>query len=312
VFDFNQRSPSSKLSVIQPAEGTLMLDHPLILLESAQLTPEQRRAFLDFGRFLTSADGQAIVAKHGYRPVDLGFDMTKSALTSEGLSTDQPRLMQMPASGILNYLRAAWASGLKRRANIILVADVSGSMDGEKLDATKEALVSFIKQVPSDEERVGLVAFSTDFEELVPLGRLGDNRQRLLSKIEGLTANGKTAFYYAVWRAHRILVDKNDTERINVVVAMTDGIENASPPFSQQHVAGVGNVPRIIGSNNDIRPLLDALKQSGPGILVFAVGYGDDADMDALASLVGPFGGRAYEADPTTIAKLYELISQNF
>ena len=313
VFDFNQRSRSAKLYAVQPAEGTLMLDHPLILLETPELTPEQRRAFLAFARFVTGADGQAIVVKHGYRPIDLAFDMARSPLTAEGLSTEQPRLLQMPPAGTLSYLRSAWASGLKRRANIVLVVDVSGSMQGDKLRRTKEALVSFLKQVPSDEERIGLVAFSTDFREIVPLGRLGDNRQKLLAEVDDLTAEGNTAFFYAVWRAHRTLAQRADAERINVVVAMTDGKENASPMFNQRNVPGVGLVPQLTGrSVNDVEPLVNAMNRNGSGVLVFTVAYGSDADVNVLGSISRPFDGQAYPANTDTIRRLYELISQNF
>ena len=314
IFDFNQRSGGAKLYAVHPAEGTLMLDHPLILLETADLTPDQRRAFLDFGRFLTGRDGQALVVKHGYRPIDLAFDMERSPLRGAGLSPEQPRLLQMPAAGTLAYLQAAWAGGLKRRANIMLVVDVSGSMKGEKITRTKEALASFVKQVPSDDERVALVTFSTDYRELVPLGRLGDNRQQLLAQINQLNAEGSTALFYAVWRAHRLLAERGDKERINVVVAMTDGQENASRNFSQHRLPAVGQVPQIVAGDSakETGPLLGALKQNGQGILVFTVAYGSDADSSVLSALASPFGGQAYRADPDTIRRLYELISQNF
>lgn len=313
VFDFNQRSRSAKLSSIAPVEGTLMLDHPLILLDTPDLTPDQRRAFLDFARYLTGPDGQAIVAKHGFRPVDLTFDMSKSPLKGEGISTDQPKLLQMPPTGTVTYLRQAWASGLKRRANIMLVVDTSGSMEGDKLSRMKDALLAFVKQVPSGEERIGLVAFASDYRELVPLGRLGDNRERLTTEISNLTATGNTAFFYSVWRAQSLLAQRNDPERINVVVAMTDGLENASGNYSNRQVPGVGSVPQIVGSSGrDPGPLQHALQRTASGVMLFTVGYGNDADMNVLGTLAGAFGGRSYRADPDTVKKLYELISQNF
>jgi Ca-activated chloride channel homolog len=313
VFDFNQRSRSAKLHAVHPAEGTLMLDHPLVLLERAKLTPDQRRSFLDFARFLTGPEGQALVLKHGYRPVDLAMDMGSSPLAGEGISTTQPALLQMPSSGTLTYLRQAWASGLKRRANIVLVVDVSGSMEGEKLERTREALLSFIKQVPSDEERLGMITFASDAREAVPLKRLGDNRRQLTAEVEELRAGGNTAFYYAVWRAYRLLAQNPDPERINVVVAMTDGKENASGNFSRRDVAGVGSVPSIVGRDSRSTELLvEALRRQGAEIQLFTVAYGSDADLEVLRSMASPFGGQAYRADAATIRRLYELISQNF
>jgi Ca-activated chloride channel family protein len=310
VFDFNSRTRGERLSAVSPAEGTLMLDHPLILVETPTLGSEQRKAFLDFGRFLTGSDGQAIVAKHGFRPVDLTFDMEKSPLKAQGIPVDQPKLLQMPSRGVLAYLKDSWALGLKRRANIILVVDTSGSMAGDKLTSTKDALNSFLKQIPSDEERVGLVAFASDLVDEVKLDRLGSNRSALLDHIDQLRSNGNTAFYYAVWYATQTLAKQNDKERINVVVAMTDGLENESNKFVGRDSPGLGRVPAITGSGRDPAPLMRQLSPSG--VLLFTVGYGGDADMDSLGRMSSALGGRAYRADPDTIRKLYELISQNF
>jgi Ca-activated chloride channel family protein len=311
VFDYNRRTKGAKLAAVAPSEGSLMLDHPLVLLESADLLPQQRRAFLDFGRFLTSEEGQKIVVKHGYRPVDLSYDMAQSPLKTQGISPEQPKLLQMPPTGVLSYARSAWATGLKRRANIILVADISGSMEGEKLNSAKEALKSFIRQVPSDDERVSLVAFSDDYQELVPLGRLGDNRRQIMDEIDSLSAKGNTAFFYSVWRAYHTLALLKDTERINVVVAMTDGRENRSVNYSNRRVEGI-TIPKLIGDTVDIKYLVAALKKENANILVFNVAYGGDADFSLLNDLGSEFNGQAYTAETKTIRRLYELISQNF
>ncbi len=310
VFDFNSRTKSDRLVEIAPVEGTLMLDHPLILVETPTLTSDQRKAFLDFGRFLIGSEGQAIVARYGFRPVDLAFDMETSPLKAQGIPTEQPRLLQMPSRGVLSYIKDSWALGLKRRANIMLVVDASGSMAGDKLAKTKEALISFLKQIPSDDERVGMVAFSDDLVDVVPLDRLGSNRNTLNEHVTKLREGGNTAFYYAVWYAVQSLAKQDDKERINVVVAMTDGLENRSGNRVGTDAPGLGRVPRIVGTGRDSTPLVRVL--SGSGVLVFTVGYGGDADMDNLGRISSGMGGQAYRADPNTIRKLYELISQNF
>lgn len=312
VLDFNSRSKGSKLSAVYPAEGTLMLDHPLVLLETAGLTPEQRRAYLDFARFLRSSEGQGLVVKNGYRSVDISLEPARasSPLKPEnGVSADQPKLLQIPSAGVLSYIKQAWAGGLKRRANIILVVDVSGSMgENNKLTRTKEALKSFVKQIPSDQERIGLSIFSDDYLEVVPPAPLAQNRRALDTAINGLQPGGGTAFFYATWMAHNTLAIKPDPERINVVVAMTDGLENRS-----QNKEGKKGVPALTTRNpGDPSALLKALKANGGNTLVFTVGYGSDADMSGLSKIATEFGGQSYRADTDTIKKLYELISQNF
>ncbi|MBI2863178.1 MAG: VWA domain-containing protein [Chloroflexi bacterium] len=312
VLDYNRRAKGSQLVAVYPVEGSLMLDHPLVLLESPQLTPEQRRAYLDFARYLRGSEAQKLVVANGYRPVDVGLDLAKagSPLKPEnGVSVSQPNLLQIPAAGVLDYVKQAWATGLKRRANIILVVDVSGSMgDNNKIARAKEALNSFLRQIPSDQERVGLSTFSDNYQEVVPLDALAKNRQMLEYSVSRLSPNGATALYYAIWSAHRTLAAKPDPERINVVVAMTDGLENKS-----QDLEGKRGAPTLTTRNrNDPSALLRALQANGQGVLVFTIGYGADADMAGLGKIATSFDGQAYRAETDTIKKLYELISQNF
>ena len=80
-------------------------------------------------------------------------------------------------------VRNAWQY-TKRRTNIYLIADVSGSMEGTKLQDAKEALRTFLDQVQGDEERIGLIAFSSTAAEVVPLTPLGQGRQRLQTAID--------------------------------------------------------------------------------------------------------------------------------
>ncbi|MDO8670445.1 MAG: VWA domain-containing protein [Dehalococcoidia bacterium] len=312
VIDYNRRSKGKQLVAVYPVEGTLMLDHPLVLLETPQLTPDQRRGYLDFARYLRSPEGQKIVAANGYRPIDIGLDLAAAGSPlkpANGVSPSQPILLQIPSAGVLDYLKQAWATGLKRRANIILVVDTSGSMgDNSKLVRAKEALGSFLKQIPSDQERVGLSTFSDNYQELIPLDTLAKNRQKLDYAVSGLTPSGGTALYYAIWAAQRTLAAKLDPERINVVVAMTDGLENKS-----QDLAGKSGVPILTTrTSNDPSALIKAMQTNGQGVLVFTIGYGSDADMTGLGKIATAFGGQSYRADTATIKKLYELISQNF
>ncbi len=65
---------------------------------------------------------------------------------------------------------------IKRKTNVYLVVDTSGSMDGEKLTNVQEALAAFISQIEGADERVGLIEFWGGVDVLVPLTRLGDTR----------------------------------------------------------------------------------------------------------------------------------------
>ena len=91
------------------------------------------------------------------------------------------------------------------------------------------------------------------------------------------------------------------SDRINVVVVMTDGKENAS---------------RRVRSSSDPQSLINSLRslqtRSGLPVLVFAVAYGSDADFTMLQRLSEATRVQAYRGDPETIKKLYQLLSAFF
>lgn len=304
VVRFNRQTRGEKLVAIYPREGTLWMDHPLVLLEGPWLQPEHRRGFQELAAFMRSAPMQRIVMQEGYRPADLAIsleDPDSQIKTANGVDPAQPQTMlQIPAFAVVEDIRNLWAL-LKRPANIYLVADVSGSMTGDKLNRAKEALLSFIDQVRGNADRVGLISFSTDVQEVVPLGPLAQNKERLKSAVQNLRATGNTALYDATLTGAERLANLKQTDRINVVLVMSDGIENAS---------------RRVRSGRDPRPLITALEEqsrrSGVPVLVFAVAYGGDADINILRQVSESTRGAAYEGTPETIRKLYQLLSAFF
>ncbi|MHA1627229.1 MAG: extracellular solute-binding protein [Candidatus Asgardarchaeia archaeon] len=59
-----------KLVAVYPIEGTLMNDHPFIILNAPWVTKEQRWAAMEFIKFLLSEDIQRRALHHGFRPVN--------------------------------------------------------------------------------------------------------------------------------------------------------------------------------------------------------------------------------------------------
>jgi len=298
VIYFNRQARGPKLMAIYPAEGTLWQDHPLALLERPTLGAEQRQAYRAFRDFLLSREAQKYVLEQGYRPADLSIPLTDPAspiTPAKGVNPAEPQTtLQIPSAAVLDVVRQAWLYA-KRRANIILVADVSGSMEGEKLAQARAAMLSFLSQIKGDVERVGLISFSTSVQELVPLGEMRTNRPSLENAVKNLTARGNTALLDATQRAYAQLQALKDRERINAVVVMTDGKENASR-------IGLSQLTQIVRSGN----------QSGVPVIIFCIAYGSDADMNTLQSIAEASGGQARRGDPETIKKLYEILSTYF
>jgi Ca-activated chloride channel family protein len=289
--------PLARLVALYPAEGTLWADHPLALLETPGITPNQRRSFQALREFLSTPEVQKQVLQAGYRPADLSIplDSPGSPLTAaNGVNPAEPQTtLQLPAADVVSVVRNAWAL-TKRKTNVFLVADTSGSMQGSKLDNAQAALRTFLAQVPSDQERVGLVEFNSDVVNVIELDTLARNRSALAREIDNLQAGGNTALLDAVRTAYLRLQREADPERINAIVAMTDGRENASQISLRQLV-------QQIQEGNRSLP-----------IMVFTVAYGKDADYNVLQVLAEASGGRVFEGTPETIRDLYRILSTYF
>lgn len=297
VIQFNQRNPQ-KLIAVYPVEGTMWKDHPLVFLERPDALADLREAYRMFCDFLLSADAQMLVLSNGYRPTDLSIplDVQASPITTEnGVDPAQPKTtLQIPSPAVIQVVRDSWQY-TKRKANVYLVSDVSGSMQGEKLEQAQQAFLTFLELIKGEQERVGLIAFSSGVDEVVALSELAANRERIRATITGLEAGGDTALLDAVHLAYRRLQGLQDSERINAVVVMTDGKENNS---------------RI--RLRDLASQMQAGNESGVPVVVFCVAYGDDADMRTLEAISDATGGQTRRGSPETIRQLYKLLSTYF
>jgi Ca-activated chloride channel family protein len=292
------RSKGADLVAIYPLEGALWQDHPLALLEQPGLTDVQRLTFARFAEFVASHDEQQKILLMGYRPADLSIplDQAGSPIRADnGVDPSQPMTsLQVPAPAVLQTVQQSWWL-TKRRTNVILVVDTSGSMQGEKLANVKQALQTFIQQIPTDEERVGLVAFSSNVYLDIQPETLKVGRDRLLETIDGLQSRGDTALLDAVDTAYNDLQAMNDTERINAIVVMTDGLENNSRTTLNRLTNQMRN-----GNN------------TGVPVIVFAIAYGGDADKGMLTTLAESTGGQMREGTLETIRELYKILSTYF
>jgi Ca-activated chloride channel family protein len=142
---------------------------------------------------------------------------------------------------------------------------------------------------------VGLVEFASSVNRVVPMGELGDNRASLESAIRGLQAGGNTALLDGVATAYSQLQQGGDDERINAIVVMTDGRENASSTNLRQLTA------RIRDGNS-----------RGVPVVIFCIAFGRDADRDVLGAIAEASGGQVREGDLESIEELYRLISTYF
>jgi Ca-activated chloride channel family protein len=319
VWDYNQGNPTgdpqtlgdhdpprTPLVSVYPSEGTLISDNPYVVLEGDWVDDAKRAVAEDFLAHVQSDDAQERFAQAGFR----GFDgSTGPLITPEnGLLPEQPTTtLNPPSPPVLSAVQASWES-LRKRARMLLVLDVSGSMGefvgsvGEtRLDLAKRAASDAVERVAPDDE-IALWIFSTDldggrpYRELVPFGPAAQQLTSVQSQIEALIPQGGTGLYATTRAASRSLSSSFDPARINAVVLLTDG-KNEYPPDSNidSLVAELGNE--------------DADRQ----VRVFPIAYGDDADLAELRKIADASRAAVYDAsDPASIEKVLAAVLSNF
>jgi Ca-activated chloride channel homolog len=212
-----------------------------------------------------------------------------------------------PTPATVTAIMDAW-DDLRKKANVLLVMDISGSMtesigDGRsRLEAAKEAAVEAL-DLFHDDDRVGLWSFSTEpeeglppYTEVHPLERIGDGQGTLAEAISGLHAEGGTALYYTIRAAQQHMLTELSPDRINAVVVLTDG-QNEYPP------------------DDDLPALLRDIDASSleRSVRVFAIAFGEQSDLEVLEEIATASRAAAYDArDPATIDQVFISVISNF
>jgi Ca-activated chloride channel family protein len=316
VWDYNQGNPEGDpatlgehpkptvpLVAVYPDDGTLVSDHPWVTLEAPWVTDEKRAAADAFLTYLQAPEQQRRFQQYAFRT----YEGEPGPLTTQanGLLPKQPsQVLSPPAPYVLDQIQRSW-SDLRKRARVLIVVDVSGSMGeavagsgASKLALAKEAAIDSLDLFAPDDE-VGLWVFTTDmaggtdYEELIPVGPVGPELADFRERIRALSPLNGTPLYTAVGAAVDEMRRGLDPDKINGVVVLTDG-RNEDP------------------DNTDLDGLLRDL-DSELAVRVFPIAYGEDADLDVLTQIAEASRAAVYDAsDPSTINKVFVSVISNF
>ncbi|HNP73162.1 MAG TPA: VWA domain-containing protein [Kouleothrix sp.] len=229
LIDFNKnKNPPVPLVAIYPKEGTFYHDDPFIVMSSSS-TQEQQAAD-QFFNFLLTPESQKLAMSFGFRPANVDVPLADPISPAFGVQPQGVQnILPFPPADVIVAAKQTWAQN-RKRADVILVIDVSGSMDENgKLDQAKAGLDTFLQRI-LPEDRIGLVSFSSTAKVEVPPAPLGESRIALSDAIQALRPQGKTAIYDALLAAKAELdkLPPDSEERIKAIVLLTDGAENAS------------------------------------------------------------------------------------
>ena len=189
------------------------------------------------------------------------------------------------------------AAGLAGRdANVVLVADTSGSMEGEKIQELKRTALDFFVNVNHPAEFIGLLDFDDDVREVVELSARGSVSDADWERaVASLDSDGGTAFYDAVVYAVDMLEEVGSKERVNIIIALTDGEDSESR-------LGLGDA-------------ITALQEATVPISLYTVAYGGSGDynkgvLDQLAATGGTI--RSIPGSPESTEQLFIVLATVF
>jgi Ca-activated chloride channel homolog len=302
--------PDVPLVAIYPKEGTLEADHPWVVLRAPWVNDAKRRAAAEFLDYLRSEPIQERFQAAGFRTSEgrPGPQLSQA----NGLLPDQPsRVLAPPAPKVVAAALESW-NAARKRSNVLAVYDVSGSMKEEvpgtggrtKIDIVKEA-ASQALALFAPETNLGTWVFSTnlvgnrDWAESVPIGptnaRLPDGkirRQVLAEALARLQAtNGDTGLYDTTLAAFRAVQRSYAPQRINIVVLLTDGI-NDDPS---------GGIDRA-----QLLRQLRAEQDKERPVRIITIAYGANADAASLKMIADATGGLAFVSrDPRDILHVF-------
>ena len=174
--------------------------------------------------------------------------------------------------------------------DIILVLDTSGSMEGEKIEQAKEALVYVLEHL-NDEDRFSVIAFSTGLRQYARGLRPASEAHEAAAWVRRLEAVGGTDINRALLEA----LAQTDPERPTVLIFLTDGLPTE----------GVTEIEQILANVEAAAP---------DNVRLFPFGVGDDVNTILLDTLAEQHRGatgyvRPHERIDEEISAFYAKIS---
>jgi Ca-activated chloride channel family protein len=302
VIDLNKTGMPTPLVAIYPKEGTFWHDNPYIILKAPWVTADQAKAAAVFRDYLLQPDNQQLALALGFRPANSSVSFRTEPFTNaNGVDVDQPKTtLQVPSPRVLEGVKNAW-SILRKEANIMLILDVSPSMDNQdKLQNALDGVRIFLDEI-RDVDRVGFVVFDSSSHLLVPIDTLAKTRSKILDYVnnpDSLPRNNSTAIYDGVAAGLDELDRLNDHSHINAIVLLTDGQDNSSSTANKR------NVPNRLRKDRD---QLWAVK-----LFPIAYGSGEEVDKDLLQQFASITQTSLVSGDVSDIKKIYDLMSNYF
>lgn len=317
-----QAKPLDKRMVaIYPKEGTIWHNNPGGILQNVAWTsPEHQEAARIFIEYLLEPEQQAQAMEWGFRPANPEVPLGPYLTPEYGVDPAKPqKLLGVIDPAVAEAIMAQWED-VKKPGVVVLVLDVSGSMQGEKLEQAKHGALRFLDTM-SVNNHVGLVTFSNTIQNVVEIAPITENKFDLAEVIESARAGGNTALYDAVKMAVEMANGYPlPSDAIRGVVLLSDGIRNAGNVklsdlielrTSREQVVADFTGNEGEGSKADLHGAGLALPTQH-SIHIFSIAYGSEADLEVLRIFAEATNSTFNRADEQNITEVLEIFGKYF
>ena len=289
------------LTVVIPADGVISADFPMTLLNA--VSDEARAGYWAITDWLRSPEGQQLI-----------MDTTARRPVIAAVKPDQSKfgdrlIVELPfpsKRAVLDRLLTSYLNSTRRLTQSIYVLDLSGSMEGDRIDQLRRAMISLAGgqgkirssgyAVFRERERVTLIGYGDEVATprtfTVPAEDPKGGRARIRDAAGGLDADmGGTATYSALREAYR-LADRQvraNPDAITSIVLMTDGEQNEGIELAT-----------FRAFYNEQRPAVKAVP-------TFPVQFGD-APRGELSSIAKLTNGKLFPVEDTKLVNAFRTI----
>lgn len=313
-----RRPPSGqRLVAIYPEEGTYYHEHPFGIVNAEWVSAAQRDAARLFTDYILSEPAQQRIVAEGYRPATPGIELGYPLVAENGVDPDGvTSVLDVPEAESVVAVQENWGT-VKKKADVVLLVDTSGSMQGTKIDQVRAGIDILLDEM-SPGNNVALYGFNDRvlvWDQLNSLER-NENPIRFHATCEAIPgfdpsptdinfhgfcmgAGGGTALYTATRAAVDMLsVLSSGEDRIRIVLLLSDGQDTCDHEGCSELRDVVNKIETTYTSLNPV--------------IVVPIAYGEDADIRALQQIADASRTLVIPGDPARITEVLRLLSGYF
>ena len=285
-----------QLDLLYPREGIVTADYPLMLLDR-----NQRAGYDKVVAYLRSTKvQQQIMSATGRRPAVPGISLDQRFPSQV--------LVELPFPGSLdavNSLITTYLDQIRPPSTTTYVLDLSGSMQGDRLNQLKRALTNLTGLDSSvtgtfarfrRRERLTIITFSSTVQdtkrfEINDVSSQSQDFIQLRAYINSLQATGGTAIYEAMYHAYQLAGQDRarDPGRFYSIVLLTDGENNAGRDGAQ------------------FLKDFHALPEDTQKVKAFPILLGE-ANPDELKTLAEVSGGQDFDSRHASLTQIFKQV----